>query len=48
MHFATRFVSVGAVLITIGIHAQASILWQGNFETGDMSQWDSPINVAGR
>ena len=28
-------------------NAQSAILWQGNFESGDMSQWDSPINVAG-
>ena len=27
--------------------SNASILWQGNFETGDMSQWNSPINPAG-
>ncbi|WP_331344680.1 polysaccharide lyase [Cellvibrio sp. UBA7661] len=27
--------------------SNASILWQGDFETGDMSQWNSPINAAG-
>ncbi len=30
-----------------GAHVQSAILWQGNFETGDISQWDTPINVAG-
>jgi hypothetical protein len=27
--------------------AYAKILWQGDFETGDMSQWNTPINPAG-
>ncbi|MFC3114393.1 polysaccharide lyase [Cellvibrio fontiphilus] len=29
------------------IPAQAKILWQGDFETGDMSQWSTPIHPAG-
>ncbi len=29
------------------VHTQASILWQGNFETGDQSQWSTAINLAG-
>jgi hypothetical protein len=28
-------------------NAQSKILWQGDFETGDISQWSTPINVAG-
>jgi len=31
----------------INIPAQGKILWQGDFETGDMSQWSTPINPAG-
>lgn len=27
--------------------AHASILWQGDFETGDITQWGTPINPAG-
>ena len=27
--------------------AHSKILWQGDFETGDMSQWHNPINPAG-
>ncbi len=27
--------------------ASASILWQGDFETGDINQWSTPINPAG-
>ncbi|HSC68051.1 MAG TPA: heparin lyase I family protein, partial [Cellvibrio sp.] len=33
--------------LVISSHTQASILWQGNFETGDIQQWDTPINPAG-
>jgi len=29
------------------LNANASILWQGDFETGDISQWNTPINPAG-
>lgn len=34
-------------LIAFTADLQAEILWQGNFESGDMSQWSSPINPAG-
>lgn len=36
---------VGTIILSA--HAKSAILWQGNFETGDISQWDTPINVAG-
>lgn len=36
-----------ALAITATQHNYASILWQGNFETGDMSQWHTAINPAG-
>ena len=29
------------------LNAHSTILWQGNFETGDISQWSTPINPAG-
>ena len=47
MRFSTRLPSSCIALMLLGFNAQASILWQGNFETGDMSQWNSPINVTG-
>lgn len=46
IHRCHLFIASVALTI-ISIHASASILWQGNFETGDMSQWDSPINPDG-
>ncbi len=36
----------GLVLL-ISATAHSKVLWQGDFETGDMSQWSSPINPAG-
>lgn len=38
-------VLLGALLASTSAHSK--ILWQGDFETGDMSQWHSPINPAG-
>ena len=34
-------------LFSISHFSSASILWQGDFETGDISQWNTPINPAG-
>ena len=34
-------------LLIFSASAQSKILWHGNFETGDLSQWNTPINVAG-
>jgi len=33
--------------IAASLNANASILWQGDFETGDITQWGTPINPAG-
>lgn len=35
------------LLTTISANTSASILWQGNFETGNMRQWHSTINPQG-
>lgn len=43
--FSLGFCLLGAALPAL--NAQGAILWQGNFETGDISQWDTPINPAG-
>lgn len=42
-----RVLSVAAVFAFTTYHASASILWQGDFETGDISQWHTSINPAG-
>ena len=42
----TFFCSAIAMLSLSHI-SSASILWQGNFETGDIAQWNTPINPAG-
>lgn len=34
-------------LVVFSACAHSKILWQGNFESGDLSQWSSPINVHG-
>lgn len=41
------FKSISLLLIINSCAANAAILWQGNFETGDISQWNTPINPAG-
>lgn len=38
---------VVAVFTFASVHANASILWQGNFETADQAQWHTAINPAG-
>lgn len=35
------------VIIGLSLPLNASIPWQGNFETGDQSQWSTAINPAG-
>lgn len=47
MTFPLRAIFAGVALAVISVHSYASILWQGDFETGDMSQWSSPINPHG-
>lgn len=47
MNYHLRGLSVIAALSLTHLHTHASILWQGNFETGDMSQWHTAINPAG-
>jgi hypothetical protein len=47
MTFLIRPIVAGIALIFINVNSYASILWQGDFETGDMSQWNSPINPNG-
>ena len=44
MKFLARLLSL---LTFATIPAFASTLWEGNFETGDISQWSTPINPAG-
>lgn len=34
-------------LFSLSHFSNASILWQGDFETGDISQWNTPVNPAG-
>jgi hypothetical protein len=43
--FAPSLALLGALLMSASAHSK--ILWQGDFETGDMSQWSTPINPAG-
>ena len=47
MAFSIRAFCTGIAMVVGGVNAYASILWQGDFETGDMSQWNSPINPDG-
>lgn len=42
-----RTLSATVIVVLTNSHANASVLWQGNFETGDTSQWHTPINPAG-
>lgn len=42
----TLFCSAIALITTTQL-TNASILWRGDFETGDISQWNTPINSAG-
>lgn len=36
-----------AAALLANTYAHSKILWQGDFETGDMSQWNTAINAAG-
>ena len=45
LFFASSLALLGALLMSASAHSK--ILWQGDFETGDMSQWSTPINPAG-
>ncbi len=41
-----RMVLAAAVVLTSASAAQASVLWRGDFETGDISQWSKAQEVA--
>jgi hypothetical protein len=43
--FPPSLALLGALLASASTHSKT--LWQGDFETGDMSQWSTPINPAG-
>ncbi len=47
MNHFFRVLSINTLFAFISPAATASILWQGNFETGDTSQWHTGINPAG-
>ncbi len=42
-----KLICSAIALFSLSHASSASILWQGDFETGDISQWNTPINPAG-
>jgi hypothetical protein len=47
MNKSLTFICSAIALFSLSHASSASILWQGDFETGDISQWNTPINPAG-
>lgn len=44
MKFGPMCLLAASSVLTLGQAASADVLWEGNFETGDLGQWDSLLN----